>query len=215
MAIIEMDNLVQNGLDRAVELMAVAAHNSFRFGRRNTVKMIAVGNEEIERIAEFCYSLGDMAPLAARDGRFAVDLIKEPTALLIMGDTRKSPYNYNCGACGYRTCAEMNKAEEMESLTAIGPSCQFKNINLNMAANAAASLAWRLGLHCRVFSTLAFGARAMNVIENVDIVVSVSVSCAKVDPYFDRHKFWTQDQWNDIFEREFPTYNRGFIGAVE
>ena len=34
--------------------------------------------------------------------------------------------------------AELNKAEEMESLTARGPSCQFKNINLNMAANAAA-----------------------------------------------------------------------------
>ena len=215
MAIIEMDNLVKNGLERAVELMAVAAHNSFRFGGRNTAKIIAVGNEEIERIAEFCYSLGDMAPLAARDGRFAIDLIKEPTALLIMGDTRKSPYNYNCGACGYRTCAELNKAEEMESLTAIGPSCQFKNINLNIAANAAASLAWRLGLHCRVFSTLAFGARAMNVIENVDLVVSVSVSVAKVDPYFNRHKFWTKDQWDEIFVREFPTFNRGFIGAVE
>lgn len=215
MAIIEMDNLVKNGLERAVELMAVAAHNSFRFGGRNTAKIIAVGNEEIERIAEFCYSLGDMAPLAARDGRFAIDLIKEPTALLIMGDTRKSPYNYNCGACGYRTCAELNKAEEMESLTAIGPSCQFKNINLNIAANAAASLAWRLGLHCRVFSTLAFGARAMNVIENVDLVVSVSVSVAKVDPYFNRHKFWTKDQWDEIFAREFPTFNRGFIGAVE
>lgn len=215
MAIIEMETLVQNGLDRAVELMALAAHNSFRFGGRDTVKMIAVGNEEMERIAEFCFSLGDMAPLAARDGRFVVELIKEPCALLVLGDTRKSHFNYNCGACGYRTCAEMNKAEEVESLTANGPSCQFKNINLNIAADAAAAMAWRLGLHCRVFSTLGFGARAMEVLEGVDLVVSVCVSAAKENPFFDRHKFWTKDYWDEIFNKEFPTFNRGFIGAVE
>jgi uncharacterized ferredoxin-like protein len=215
MAIIEMDELIKNGLDKAVELMAVAAHNSFRFGTRNTMKMIAVGNEELEQIAEFCFSLGDMSPLAARDGRFVMELIKEPTTLLLFGDTRKSPYNFNCGACGYKTCAEMNKAEEVESLTANGPSCQFKNINLNMAANAAASLAWRLGLHCRVFSTLGFAARALEIIEGVDLAVSVSVSVAKVDPYFNRHKFWTQEYWDEIFKKEFPTFDRGFIGAVE
>jgi uncharacterized ferredoxin-like protein len=215
MAKLEMEELIQKGLDRAVELMAVAAHNSFRFEGRNTMKMVAVGKEELEEIAEFCFSLGDMSPLAARDGRFVMELIKEPCALLVFGDKRKSVFNYNCGACGYRTCAEMNAAEEMESLTANGPSCQFRNINLNIAANAAASLAWRLGLHCRVFSTLAFGAKAMEVIEDCDIVTSVSVSAAKVDPYFDRHKFWTQDHWDEIFNKEFPTFNRGFIGAIE
>jgi hypothetical protein len=34
MAIVEMDNMVRAGLDRAVELMALAAHNSFRFNDR-------------------------------------------------------------------------------------------------------------------------------------------------------------------------------------
>ncbi len=215
MAIKDMHELMKNGLDRAVELMCVAAHNSYRFGNRNTIKCISVGNEEMEEIAEFAYSLGDMSPLAARDGRFLKELIKEPCALLIIGDKRKSDLNYNCGACGYRTCGEMNRAEEMESLTSRGPSCQFKNINLNIAANAAASLAWRLGLHCRVFSTLAMAAFAMNIIEDVDLVTSVSVSLAKVDPYFDRHKYWTQEHWDETFDKEFPTFTRGFIGAIE
>lgn len=211
----DMTELVQSGLDRAVELMAVAAHNSFRFRNRNTIKMVTLGKEEMEEIAEFCYSLGDMSPLAARDGRFVMELIKEPCALMVVGDNRKSDFGYNCGACGYRTCAELNKAEEVESLTARGPSCQFKNVNLNIAVNAAASIAWRLGLHCRVFGTLAFAALALNLIEEVDIVSSVSVSVANVDPYFDRHKFWTKEYWDEIFEKEFPTFSRGFIGAVE
>jgi len=215
MAIREMDDLIQQGLDRALELMAVAAHNSFRFGRRNTVKIISVGAEEMDEIAEFALSLGDMSPLGARDGRFLKDLMKEPCGLLVLGDKRQSLFNYNCGACGYRTCAELNAAEEVESLTARGPSCQFRNLNLNIAANAAAAMAWRLGLYCRVFSTLGFGALAMNIIQDVDLVASVSVSAAKEDPYFDRHKFWTKEHWDEIFDKEFPTFNRGFIGAIE
>ena len=215
MPIIEMPDLIQNGLARAVELMAVAAHNSFRFNNRNTIRMQAVDGEDLEQIAEYCFSLGDMSPLAARDGRHLVQLMKEPCTLLLIGDKRKSDFNYNCGACGYRTCAEMNAAEEVESLTANGPSCIFKNINMNMAANAAASMAHRLGLHCRIFSTLGFSALALELIEDVDLCVSVSVSVAKKNPYFDRHEFWTKDHWDEIFDKEFPPFNRGFIGAVE
>jgi uncharacterized ferredoxin-like protein len=211
----EMDDLIQSGLDKAVELMTLAAQTSFRFGRRNTCKIIAVTNEEIEQLAEYCYALGDMAPLAGRDGRFAADLVKEPAALLIIGDKRQSLYNYNCGACGYRTCAELNKAEMVESLTSNGPACIFRNLNIHFAADAAAAMAWRLGLHCRVFSTLAFAAKALEVIPDVDLVVSVAVSAAKIDPFFDRHKFWTQEVWDQTFNKEFPTFTRGFIGAVE
>ncbi len=211
----DMDDLIQSGLERSVELMALAAHNSFRFSGRNTVKIVSRSTEERVEIAEFCYSMGYMSPLAARDGRFVMELVKEPCALLLLGDKRKSDFNYDCGACGYRTCAELNRAEEVESLTAHGPSCQFKNMNLNMATNAAAAAAWRLGLHCRVFSTLGMAAFALNMMEDVDLAVSVCVSAAKKDPFFDRHQFWTDEYWDEIFNKEFPTYTRGFIGAVE
>ena len=214
MPIIEMPDLIQNGLARSVELMAVAAHNSFRFNDRNTIRMRAIDGEDLEQIAEYCFSLGDMSPLAARDGRHLVQLIKEPCSLLLIGDKRKSDFNYNCGACGYRTCAEMNAAEEVESLTANGPS-MFKNINMNIAANAAASMAHRLGLHCRIFSTLGFSALALEMIENVDLCISISVSVARKNPYFDRHEFWTREHWEETFDKEFPPFKRGFIGAVE
>ena len=215
MSIIQMDELITKGLDRSIELMAVAANNSFRFKERNTIKIISVSGEDLEQIAEYCFSLSDMSPLAARDGRHLIQLMKEPCSLMIIGDKRKSDFNYNCGACGYRTCAELNKAEKVESLTANGPSCQFKNINLNIAANAAASMAHKLGLHCRIFSTLAFSALALNIIEDVDLCISISVSAGKKNPYFDRHEFWTKEHWDEIFKKEFPTYDRGFIGAVE
>jgi uncharacterized ferredoxin-like protein len=109
----------------------------------------------------------------------------------------------------------LNKAEMVESLTSNGPSCIFRNINIHIAADAAAAMAWRLGLHCRVFSTLGFAAKALNILPDMDTVVSVAVSAAKVNPFFDRHKFWTQEVWDQTFSKEFPTFTRGFIGAVE
>ncbi len=215
MPIQNMEELIQAGLDHAVEMMTLAAWNSFRFNDRNTVKIITVTGEDLIPISEYCYSLGDMAPLGARDGRHLVQLTKEPCSLMVIGDKRKSAFNYNCGACGYRTCAELNKAEKVESLTADGPSCMFSNLNVSIAANAAAAMAYKLGLHCRVFSTLGFAARALEIIEDVDICVSVCVSAGKKNPFFDRHEYWTQEYWDEIFDKEFPTYNRGFIGAIE
>lgn len=215
MPIQNMEEMIQAGLDHAVEMMTLAAWNSFRFNDRNTVKIITVTGEDLIPISEYCYSLGDMAPLGARDGRHLVQLTKEPCSLMVIGDKRKSAFNYNCGACGYRTCAELNKAEKVESLTADGPSCMFSNLNVSIAANAAAAMAYKLGLHCRVFSTLGFAARALEIIEDVDICVSVCVSAGKKNPFFDRHEYWTQEYWDEIFDKEFPTYNRGFIGAIE
>ncbi len=215
MAIQHMEDMILAGLDRAVELMTLAAWNSFRFNDRNTVKIITVTGEDLIPISEYCYSLGDMAPLGARDGRHLAQLAKEPCYLMVIGDKRKSAFNYNCGACGYRTCAELNKTEKVESLTADGPSCMFSNLNVSIAANASAAMAYKLGLHCRVFSTLGFAARALNIIEDVDICVSVCVSAGKKNPFFDRHEYWTQEHWDEIFDKEFPTYNRGFIGAIE
>ncbi len=212
---IEMDELIKNGLARALELMTVAAYNAVKFSDRNTIKMVAMGKEDLEAISEFCFSLGDMSPLGARDGRALQAMMKEPLAMLVIGDTRKSDLNYNCGACGYATCAELNKAEFVEALTSNGPFCMFKSINLHMAANAAAAMAWRLGLQCRLFSSFGFGAKAMETIQDVDTAVAVSVSAAKRDPFFDRHQYWTREQWDEIFHKEFPTFVRGFIGAIE
>ncbi|NOZ12480.1 MAG: hypothetical protein GXO69_02385 [Acidobacteria bacterium] len=209
-----MEDLVQSGLERAVELMALAANDAWHFGGKQMLKMVSLDEDEMEEMANYALSLGDMSPLAARDGRFALELMKEPWAVLVFGAGRKSTFNYNCGACGFRTCAELNKAETVESLTSNGPACIFETLNLNMAANAAAAAAGRLGLHCRVFSTLAFAAKALEYI-NADIVVGVAVSAAGKDPFFDRHKFWTKEEWERVFNREFPTFNRGFIGAVE
>ena len=54
MPIQNMEEMIQAGLDRAVEMMTLAAWNSFRFKDRNTVKIITVTGEDLIPISEYC-----------------------------------------------------------------------------------------------------------------------------------------------------------------
>ncbi len=214
MSIREFEELNPSVLDRVIEQMAVVAKTRFHFGKNQT-KLIIVGDEELNEMGDYCWSLADMSPLAARDGRMIRELVKEGCRVLVIGEKRRSVLNWNCGACGFRTCKELNTAETQETLIGRGPCCVFKLMNMNLAANAAAAVAQRWGMHCRVFTTLGMSALSLEIIKDVDISVAVLISAAGKNPFFDRHQYWTDEHWDEAFKKEFPTYERGFIGAFE
>jgi hypothetical protein len=43
----------------------------------------------------------------------------------------------------------------------------------------------------------------------------VAVSYQSRNPFFDRHKYWTKEEWAQKFAEEFPSFTRRFMGAVE
>ncbi len=208
------DELLRGGLDRAVELMAVAANTALMFGKKK-LKIVAIGPEEFEDLSGFCEGIAGLSPLADRDGRSFADLAKEDARALVIGAKRKSVYNFDCGACGYATCEELNKVDTVEGIVANGPCCHFAVYDMHMAAMAAAAMAWRLGLHCRVFQTLGTAATACEFISDIDFCIGVAVSYQQTDPFFDRHKYWTPEEWQERFAADFPSFTRRFIGAVE
>ncbi len=213
MAIISEDELLKGGMDRAMELMAVAASTTLKFGHPK-IRMSAIGPEEFVELSGYCEGVAEVSPLFNRDGRSFLDLAKEDTRALLVGARRKSIYNYDCGACGFATCEELNKAEEVESFIN-GPCCHFVVYDVHMAANAAAAVAHYMGLQCRVFITIGVSAQACEFIEDVDFCVGVGVSYQSRNPFFDRHKYWTKEEWAEKFAEEFPSFTRRFIGAVE
>jgi uncharacterized ferredoxin-like protein len=213
MAVIKSEELLKGGMDRAVELMAIAASTALKFGN-SKIRIAAIGPEEFEDLAGYCEGVAEVSPLFYRDGRSFLDLAKEDARALLIGARRKSVYNFDCGACGFRTCEELNKVETVESIIN-GPCCHFVVYDVHMAACAAAAMAWRLGLHCRVLQTIGAAAPACEFIEDVDFCIGVGVSYRPRDPFFDRHKYWTEEEWKEKFAQEFPSFTRGFMGAVE
>jgi uncharacterized ferredoxin-like protein len=100
------------------------------------------------------------------------------------------PPNYDCGACGYATCAEFlnaTKALRADSaeLEFAGPTCNLRNIDLGIAVGSAAKTAALHSIDCRCQTRVAVAARKLGVISS-DLAVALSLSVTHKALGFDR-----------------------------
>jgi uncharacterized ferredoxin-like protein len=111
-------------------------------------------------------------------------------AVLFVGLNRWYPPNYDCGACGYATCAEFMRATkklrlESEELEFIGPQCNLRDIDLGIAVGSAAKTAAIHSIDARCQTRIAVAARKLSVIK-ADIAVALSLSLTHKAIAFDR-----------------------------
>src|SRR6266566_541400 len=100
------------------------------------------------------------------------------------------PPNYDCGACGYATCAEFlhyTKAvrEQSAELEFTGPVCNLRDIDLGIAVGSAAKTAAIHSIDCRCQTRLATAARKLGIIR-ADVAVALSLSLTHKAVGFDR-----------------------------
>jgi len=100
------------------------------------------------------------------------------------------PPNYDCGACGYATCAEFlhrTKALRRESagLEFAGPVCNLRDIDLGIAVGSAARTAAIHSIDCRCQTRVAVAARKLGIIQ-ADHAVALSLSMTHKAAGFDR-----------------------------
>ncbi len=111
-------------------------------------------------------------------------------AALFVGLSGWYPPNYDCGACGYATCAEFLNATkdlraESDELEFAGPHCNLRDIDLGIAVGSAARTASLLAIDCRCQTRLAVAARKLGVIRS-DVAVALSLSLTHKNIGFDR-----------------------------
>lgn len=111
-------------------------------------------------------------------------------AVLFVGISDWYPPNYDCGACGYATCAEFlvstkKLREESRELEFVGPQCNLRDIDLGIAVGSAAKTAAVLGVDCRCQTRVAVAARKLGIIGS-DVSVALSLSLTHKNPGFDR-----------------------------
>ena len=100
------------------------------------------------------------------------------------------PPNYDCGACGYATCAEFlhhTKALRGESgeLEFTGPVCNLRDIDLGIAVGSAAKTAALHSIDCRCQTRVATAARKLGLIQ-ADHAVALSLSMTHKAIGYDR-----------------------------
>src|SRR5947208_11584842 len=111
-------------------------------------------------------------------------------AVLFVGLADWYPPVYDCGACGYATCAEFMHAtkelrHESEELEFVGPQCNLRDIDLGIAVGSAAKTAAIHSIDCRCQTRIAVAARKLAVIQ-ADHAVALSLSMTHKSVGFDR-----------------------------
>src|SRR6266487_6775042 len=111
-------------------------------------------------------------------------------AVLFVGLADWYPPNYDCGACGYATCAEFLHAtkplrDDSAELEFVGPTCNLRDIDLGIAVGSAAKTAAIHSIDCRCQTRIAVAARKLGIIR-ADVAVALSLSLTHKAIGFDR-----------------------------
>jgi uncharacterized ferredoxin-like protein len=143
----------------------------------------------LNRLAEWLRERGTKlkAPIWFRDAETAEKL----DLVLFIGLAKWYPPVYDCGACGYATCAEFLRAREHQKPAGIedwefpGPICQLRAVDLGIAVGSAAKIASLNNIDARCQTRVAAAARHLGIIQ-ADLAVALSMSVTHKNIFFDR-----------------------------
>ncbi len=118
-------------------------------------------------------------------------LCERVDGILFIGLKDWYPPVYDCGACGYATCAEYLDATTAQrgaaavNLEFAGPTCNLRDIDLGIAVGSAAKTASLNNVDCRCQTRVAVAARHLGLI-GADVAVALSLSITHKAEGFDR-----------------------------
>ncbi len=118
-------------------------------------------------------------------------LCERVNGILFIGLNDWYPPVYDCGACGFATCAEFLDATAAQRKAAgqtfefAGPTCNLRDIDLGIAVGSAAKTASLNNVDCRCQTRVAVAARHTGLIQ-ADVAVALSMSITHKAEGFDR-----------------------------
>jgi uncharacterized ferredoxin-like protein len=180
------DGLRADTVRQVAKLMAAAAITApksggmlFLQGKHLFIETVIVDDHDtLHQLAEWMRARGveRRETIWFRDA----DVADAIDAVLFVGLADWYPPNYDCGACGYATCAEFLHAttelrDDSADLEFAGPTCNLRDIDLGIAVGSAAKTAALHSIDCRCQTRIAVAARKTGIIA-ADIAVALSLS---------------------------------------
>lgn len=177
------------GLLRVADLMAIAARTAPKTRGVDEIVTAVVSGTEKDAIADEMVMIYKVKrnPLKFFE-RDAGNLRESPYLLLVgvKGTTPKRPENpFNCGACGFKTCAEFIKAEKRRGEDFVGPLCVWHVVDLGIALGSAAKIASELNADNRLMYSVGVAAKSIGVLD-ADVIVGIPISSEGKNIFFDR-----------------------------
>lgn len=193
----EQREIVLDAVRHVAKLCAVAAVTAPKSGGQLFLKgggpfietVIVDDKPTLKRLANWIRARGERhrAPIWFRDA----DTAEKLDVVLFIGLAGWYPPQYDCGACGYATCAEFLQARPAHRTEAsadwefAGPVCQLRAIDLGIAVGSAAKAASMNNVDARCQTRIAAAARHLGVIK-ADLAVALSMSATHKNIFFDK-----------------------------
>jgi uncharacterized ferredoxin-like protein len=183
---IDYDSLRADTVRQVAKLMAAAAITApksggqlFLAGKHLFIETVIVDDRDtLSRLADWMRARGKERREAIwfRDAEAAEAI----DAVLFVGLADWYPPVYDCGACGYATCAEFMHAtrqlrDDSAELEFVGPQCNLRDIDLGIAVGSAAKTAAIHSIDARCQTRIAVAARKLELIK-ADLAVALSLS---------------------------------------
>ena len=190
------DDLRADTVRQVAKLMAAAAITAPKSGGQLFLqgKHLFIETVIVED-ADTRHQLAEWMRARGKERREAIwfrdaDVAEAIDAVLLVGLADWYPPNYDCGACGYATCAEFLHAtkplrDDSTELEFAGPTCNLRDIDLGIAIGSAAKTAAIHSIDCRCQTRIAVAARKLGII-TADIAVGLSLSLTHKSVGFDR-----------------------------
>jgi uncharacterized ferredoxin-like protein len=193
----DQQTILKDAVRDVAKLCAVAAVTAPKSGGQLFLKgakpfmetVIVEDKETLKRLADWLRIQGEKhrEPIWFRDA----DTAEKLDLVLFIGLADWYPPQYDCGACGYATCAEFLSARPAHKTTASsewqfdGPVCQLRAIDLGIAVGSAAKTASMNNVDTRCQTRIAAAARHLKIIR-ADLAVALSMSVTHKNILFDK-----------------------------
>lgn len=171
----------------AVKLMAASARTAPKAGGKDFLEIVVITKEDdLKKIAT---AMKEYASKSTNEAYWLRDAsnIENSQSLLLVGLSKPVTAGYDCGGCGFPTCAEFEKNRQMKEkeMGYTGPHCVMRMMDIGVALSSAAKTASLLNVDNRVQQRVGAAAKALGYIKG-EVVMGIPVSITGKSIYFDR-----------------------------
>jgi uncharacterized ferredoxin-like protein len=184
--IIESKKGEKEAVLEVAKLMLIAARTAPKSGGVDDVLTLVVYGKEKDAIAEKMEKIAEQRKIKGfkRDAKN----VRDSEAVILIGVRGNKSFGLKCGACGYKSCEEFNKAKKKLGQDFFGPTCIFKTLDLGIALGSAAKTASILNVDNRIMYRVGVAALKLKLMPEATVIMGIPMSASGKNIYFDRQK---------------------------
>lgn len=171
-----------DAIEIAAKLMELSAVTAPKSKGVSFVRTQVLTGETLQTLADGMIRYGEQTGKKDfdRDARG----VARSQAVVLVGIKGARAVGLDCGACGYPTCAELERAAKAEQ-EFVGPWCAFRLLDMGIALGSAVKTASLLNVDNRIMYRIGTVARRVGLVD-WDYVMGIPMAATGKNVFFDR-----------------------------